>query len=492
MVNKKENLNIETHKIFTEKFDFFISHRKKETTALARYLKIILKNYYKKIKDGQSLKVFYDCDNLFFLDKLLVHLDNTDCVLVLISKTYFESFWCVLEFIYILYKQKSYYIYNLTELNIDELINNGIINLSNDDANVIANAYTNNFTNLYNYENSAKGAKGIIIEILKKVNKANIIKINIQDIQSKNYILIKNFIVFIKEELKQYKQQAYQNAGAFSQSNEEIIFLFKSLDCEKLAVAKIIKDFLLFKKSKNFIYYYWSVNEFSNKVKNIHNIKKIFYILNEELNEELNKELQTKIKTYGENFKIINILRKNKNKNIQISNLINVYFDVHFIILEYYLNQIYDSLNISNGGSKFVRGLTSLYFRDNNSNINSIKDLIEKFPGEQFKINFVTLNLNCFKDDKFLLNLLIVDVINSFIIGLIIDNNFYFPNKNDVYSKIYSLNISIENKNKIKNICSKLLYQGICVNYYDPKLKPIELKVIEHKLNILSNNLETE
>ena len=43
MVNKKENLNIETHKIFTEKFDFFISHRKKETTALARYLKIILK-----------------------------------------------------------------------------------------------------------------------------------------------------------------------------------------------------------------------------------------------------------------------------------------------------------------------------------------------------------------------------------------------------------------------------------------------------------------
>jgi len=63
---------------------------------------------------------------------------------------------------------RSFFIYNLTNSeDIDKLINKGIIKLSDDDANAIANAIENNFTNLYNYTNF-KDAKTLIISSLVK------------------------------------------------------------------------------------------------------------------------------------------------------------------------------------------------------------------------------------------------------------------------------------------------------------------------------------
>jgi hypothetical protein len=87
-------------KTFT-KYDFFISHKKSEATASARYLKLLL-IYYKS-----KLKIFYDSDDLIDLNDLYQYINHTKTIIILLTKKYFRSFWCFFEFMVFTMLQKK-------------------------------------------------------------------------------------------------------------------------------------------------------------------------------------------------------------------------------------------------------------------------------------------------------------------------------------------------------------------------------------------------
>lgn len=103
---------------------FFISHKKIEATACARYLKLLIHRY------DSNLKVFYDSDDLIDLNKLYYYIDNSGIIIILLTDNYFNSFWCFFEFMVftILNKPLVCFIFSenktiLTSINLKDIYN---------------------------------------------------------------------------------------------------------------------------------------------------------------------------------------------------------------------------------------------------------------------------------------------------------------------------------------------------------------------------------
>jgi hypothetical protein len=101
-------------------FDIFISHNKKDSSIISRYIKLLLEIFLNSNSQvdpimqitecnssNQCHKIFFDSDYLHNLQSLINIIETCEKFIIILSPNYFKSEWCILELYYILKLNKS-------------------------------------------------------------------------------------------------------------------------------------------------------------------------------------------------------------------------------------------------------------------------------------------------------------------------------------------------------------------------------------------------
>jgi len=244
-----------------EKFDVFISHNKLDASIFARYIKLTMELFLnnnskydptynsEECEPPLCYKIFYDSDHLYNLKLLFEIIQNNNDMFcfILLTPSYFKSFWCMIElYLMMKYCKNIIILLPFTNLNSSDITHNEIntqtIYLKKNNFNINETTLPENyFTNL-----------------VTTINSYYVNDINIQDLNSvveeiKNIIYDKNNKKILLE-FSNYSKKILLLLKS-SYKNKNIIVGFYGLNPINKTVINILMllSNMFIKKSNNFL-----------------------------------------------------------------------------------------------------------------------------------------------------------------------------------------------------------------------------------------------